>query len=153
MPQITIDTPTGPLTITEEDGAITAVRWDEGALTTGAPTPLLAEAAQQIAAYFNGARQQFDLPLRVAGTQTQRAVCDAIAAIPFGQTRTYGDLARDLGLPAQVVGQGCGGNRIPLLIPCHRVLGAQGLGGFSGGTGIETKVWLLKHEGAAGLLI
>ena len=73
--------------------------------------------------------------------------------IPFGETRTYGDLARDLDTPAQAIGQACGGNPIPLVIPCHRVLAARSLGGFSGGAGIETKVALLKHEGAAGLLI
>jgi methylated-DNA-[protein]-cysteine S-methyltransferase len=152
MVRITIDTPTGPLTITEQDDAITHLRWGAAA-PEGRPTTLLEQAARQVAAYFDGGLQQFDLPLRVDGSQTQRAVCDAIAAIPFGETRTYGDLARALDLPAQVVGQGCGGNPIPLLIPCHRVLGANGLGGFSGGAGIETKVWLLKHEGAAGLLI
>ncbi|MEM6587696.1 MAG: MGMT family protein [Pseudomonadota bacterium] len=66
---------------------------------------------------------------------------------------TYGDIASRVGLPAQAVGAACGGNPIPVIIPCHRVLGADNLGGFSGGVGIETKVWLLRHEGAAGLLI
>ena len=66
---------------------------------------------------------------------------------------TYGDLAKDLATPAQAIGQACGANTIPIIIPCHRVLGANNLGGFSGGTGIEDKVALLRHEGAAGLLI
>ena len=74
-------------------------------------------------------------------------------AIPVGHTRTYGDIARDLGVPPQAVGQACGGNPIAIIIPCHRVLGAGGLGGFSGAGGVETKVALLRHEGAAGLLI
>lgn len=73
--------------------------------------------------------------------------------IPLGETRTYGDIARDLGAPPQPVGNACGSNPIPVIIPCHRVLGAKGLGGFSGAGGVETKVALLKHEGAAGLLI
>ena len=74
-------------------------------------------------------------------------------AIPFGDTLTYGDIARRLGAPAQAVGQACGGNPIPVIIPCHRVLGARSLGGFSAAGGVDTKVWLLRHEGAAGLLI
>jgi methylated-DNA-[protein]-cysteine S-methyltransferase len=152
MAAFALDTPTGSVTVMQEDEAITAVTWGD-AVPGGAPTPLLAEAGRQIAAYFDGRLQQFDLPLRVVGSRSQRVVCKAIAAIPFGETRSYGDLARDLGLPAQVVGQGCGGNPIPLLIPCHRVLAANGLGGFSGGSGIETKIWLLRHEKAGGLLI
>ena len=74
-------------------------------------------------------------------------------SIPFGETLTYGEIAKRLGVPAQAVGQACGGNPIPVIIPCHRVLGATSLGGYSGEGGVETKVWLLRHEGAAGLLI
>lgn len=146
-----IDSPLGRLTLFQTDGAISAVRW--GGLVDAAPTPLLAEAAQQLDAYFAGKLTQFNLPLVVQGSRSQRAVCNAILAIPFGETRTYGALAQELGVSAQAVGQGCGGNPIPLIIPCHRVLGANGLGGFSGGTGIDTKVWLLRHENAGGLLI
>ncbi|WP_372674439.1 methylated-DNA--[protein]-cysteine S-methyltransferase, partial [Aquicoccus sp.] len=106
-----------------------------------------------LAAYFDGSRFSFELPLRVEGSAFQRAVCNAMLAIPPGETRTYGDIARDLEHPAQAVGQACGANPIPVIIPCHRVLAANGLGGFSGGVGVEIKVWLLRHEGAAGLLI
>lgn len=150
MPRLTLDTPTGPLTVTETGGAITAVTWGAGGTDE---TPLLVEARAQLAAYFDGTRNRFELPLRVEGSEFQRAVCDAMLAIPPGETRTYGDIARDLDHPAQAVGQACGGNPIPVIIPCHRVLAAGGLGGYSGGGGIETKVWLLRHEGAAGLLI
>ena len=76
-----------------------------------------------------------------------------MAAIPYGETRTYGALARDLGAPAQAVGQACGANPLPILVPCHRVLGQKGLGGFSAPGGVESKVALLRLEGAAGLLI
>jgi len=76
-----------------------------------------------------------------------------MCAIPFGETRTYGEIAAELDASAQAVGNACGANPIPILIPCHRVLGAASLGGFSGAGGIETKVALLRHEGAAGLLI
>ena len=74
-------------------------------------------------------------------------------AIPLGETRTYGDLAIELGQAPQTVGQACGANPIPVVIPCHRVLSANGLGGFSGAGGVETKVALLRHERAASLLI
>ena len=74
-------------------------------------------------------------------------------AIRFGETRTYGQIARQLGATAQAVGQACGANPIPILIPCHRVIGADGLGGYSGAHGVETKMALLRHEGAAGLLL
>jgi methylated-DNA-[protein]-cysteine S-methyltransferase len=86
-------------------------------------------------------------------TDFQRDVCAVMFAIPFGYTRTYGEIAKNLGVPAQAVGQACGGNPIPIIIPCHRVIGANGLTGFSGEGGVETKVALLRHEGAAGLLI
>lgn len=150
MLSMTVDTPTGPVTLTEQDGAIVRCEWGTGGADHSA---LLDQAAAQLAEYFAGTRQAFDLPLRVNASAFQQQVCAAISAIPFGHTRTYGDLARDLGVTAQAVGQGCGGNPLPILIPCHRVLGASGLGGFSGLGGVETKVWLLRHEGAAGLLI
>jgi methylated-DNA-[protein]-cysteine S-methyltransferase len=150
MPSLTITTPVGPLTLTATDGAITAVSWS-GDGQDG--TDLLLRAKRQLDAYFAGNLTRFDLPLRVAGSDLQRAVCQAMCDIPLGETRTYGDLAKALDAPAQAIGQACGGNPIPVIIPCHRILGANGLGGFSGGTGIETKVALLKHEGAASLLL
>jgi methylated-DNA-[protein]-cysteine S-methyltransferase len=150
MFKLKIDTPTGPVTLTQEDDVITRLEWGgQGRDHTG----LLERAAAQVAAYFEDPAAGFDLPLRVAGSDFQRAVCDAMRAIPVGETRTYGDIAGDLGVPAQAVGQACGGNPIPIIIPCHRVLGASSLGGFSGAGGIETKVALLRHERAAGLLI
>ena len=147
----TLDTPVGPLHVTEEAGAIIRVAWG-GGVARGA-SPVLDRALSQLRAYFDGALVAFDLPLAVAGSDLQRAVCDAMRAIPFGETRTYGDLARALGVPAQAIGQACGGNPIPVIIPCHRVLGATSLGGYSGDGGVETKVALLRLEGAAGLLI
>ena len=151
MNRISFDSPVGRLTLTETAGAITRLDW--GAAAQGEETPLLAEARRQIADYFDGGRRTFDLPLAPAGSDFQRAVCAAMSAIPFGETRTYGEIAHALGASAQAVGNACGGNPIPVLIPCHRVLGATSLGGYSGAGGIETKVSLLRHEGAAGLLI
>lgn len=150
MRSLTVDTPTGAFVLTEEEGAITRATWGRGGSDH---TPLLDRAATQLSEYFRGEREVFDLPLRVGGSVLQRAVCDAIAAIPYGFTRTYGEIARDLGSSAQAVGQCCGGNPIPVIIPCHRVMGARGLTGFSGQGGVETKVALLRLEGAAGLLI
>ena len=114
---------------------------------------VLDEAAAQMSAYDQGRLQNFDLPMAVSGTEFQKDVCRAMSAIPFGYTRTYGEIAKDLGVPAQAIGQACGGNPIAIIIPCHRVMGAKGLTGFSGAGGVETKVALLRHEGAASLLI
>ena len=147
----TVNTPFGDLTMTEQDGAITALDWTRVAHQDG--SDLLDEAAAQLQAYVAGTREVFDLPLRVAGSQFQQDVCRVMSAIPFGYTKTYGEIAKELGVPAQAVGQACGGNPIPVIIPCHRVMGAKGLTGFSGRGGVETKVALLRHEGAASLLI
>ena len=151
MKQASLSTPFGDLTLTEDDGAITALGWGQAAWQDR--SDLLDAALGQLNEYATGARQSFDLPLRVRGSDFQRQVCAAILAIPFGDTRTYGEIAGDLDVPAQAVGRACGGNPIPLIIPCHRVMGAKGLTGFSGAGGVETKVALLRHEGAAGLLI
>lgn len=149
MKAATLQSPLGPLSLTEDAGLITALHWRAHG---GTPTPLLAEALTQLQAYFDRRLTRFDLPL-AWGTGLHEKVRRAMAAIPFGETRTYGDLSRQIGAPAQAVGQACGANPIPIIIPCHRILGAQGLGGFSAKGGVETKVWLLKHEGAASLLI
>ncbi len=146
-----LSTPVGRLTVTSDGTAITALDWRE--TTRQDDRPELRAACDQIEAYFAGQLAEFDLPLAVTGTPFQQEVCAAMQAIPFGETLTYGDIARRLGAPAQAVGQACGGNPIPVIIPCHRVLGARSLGGFSAAGGVETKVWLLRHEGAAGLLI
>ncbi|WP_299929007.1 methylated-DNA--[protein]-cysteine S-methyltransferase [uncultured Pelagimonas sp.] len=151
MVQISFDTPTGYMTVTQVGDAVTRVAWARG--ETGDETEVLRAAKEQIAAYFAHELREFDLPLEVQGSQFQRRVCDAMLAIPFGETRQYGEIAQELQASAQAVGGGCGGNPIPLIIPCHRVLAATGLGGFSGSHGVETKVALLKHEGAASLLI
>lgn len=149
MPELTCQTPVGPLTIREEGGTIVALRWGGDGQEV---TPLLDEAHRQIGEYFAGRRKDFDLPIAFRDG-IQGEVMRALCAIPFGETRTYGDLARELGVPAQAIGQACGGNPVPVIVPCHRILGASGLGGFSAPGGVETKVALLKHEGAASLLI
>ncbi|SMX30263.1 Methylated-DNA--protein-cysteine methyltransferase [Pelagimonas phthalicica] len=151
MAQIYFDTPTGVFSVTQEGDAIVRAGWNS--VQAIESTPLLEEAKAQILAYFAGELEVFDLALKVNGSDFQRQVCEVMSAIPFGETRTYGEIAQEIGAPAQAVGGACGGNPIPLIIPCHRVLSASGLGGFSGTYGVETKVELLKHEGAASLLI
>ncbi len=146
-----IDSPVGPLTLTERDGAIVAVTWARCAEI--ADTTVLMQAVAELRAYFAGELTAFTMTLRVDGSPFQQDVCAAISAIPFGETRTYGEIAKALGQSAQAVGRACGANPIPILIPCHRVMGAKGLTGFSGAGGVETKVALLRHEGAASLLI
>ena len=108
-------------------------------------------AAVALHAWFDDPAAALALPLRACGTPFQRRVWAAISAIPPGQTRSYGELARQLGSAARAVGQACGANPFPLIVPCHRVTSAQGLGGFAhthDGWLLEVKRWLLRHEGA-----
>lgn len=151
MNTTSLKTPIGPLSVTESDGAIVKVGWTwQGEQSS----TLLDRAVAQLNAYFAKEISGFDLPLTVAGSQFQQDVCNEMLKIPLGETRTYGEIAKSLGCPAQPVGNACGGNPIPVIIPCHRVMGAGGkLTGFSGLGGVDTKVTLLIHEGAAGLLI
>lgn len=149
MMQAGMQSPLGPISVTETAGVITALHWHAG---PAPETPLLAEALAQLAAYFDRRLTRFDLPLDY-GSGFAEQVRRAMAAIPYGETRQYGDLAKEIGAPAQAIGQACGANPIPVLIPCHRILAAKGLGGFSAKGGVESKVFLLKLEGAASLLI
>ena len=151
MDQVSLDSPVGVLSVFVRDGAITRLDW--GRVASPGDSVVLADAVAQLGEYFAGTRQVFDLPLAPRGSDFQQAFYAALCAIPYGMTRTYGDLARDLGVSAQAIGQACGANPIPILIPCHRVLAAQGLGGYSGAGGVEAKVALLRLEGAASLLI
>ena len=146
-----LSSPVGPVTLIEGDGGIAALDWDASG---GAPeTPLLRDAIAELEAYFSGDLREFSVPLAPRGTAFQQKFYAALCAIPYGETRTYGELAAALGVSAQAIGQACGANPLAILIPCHRVLGATSLGGFSGRGGVEAKVALLKLEGAAGLLI
>lgn len=108
-----------------------------------------ADACRQILAYVEDPARAIDLPLTIDGSAFQRRVWEAICRIPSGATRTYGQLAAELGSTARAVGQACGDNRLPLAIPCHRVVGARGMGGFAHRTDdsmLSVKRWLLAHE-------
>jgi len=146
MPSLSIPSPIGTLTIDEEDDAIVAIRWADAPRGNG--SPLLAEAARQLAAYFDGRLSRFDLPLAPAGSPFEGRIWSAMQAIPYGETRSYGDLAQTVGSAPRAVGRACGKNPIPIVIPCHRVLAKGGLGGYSGAGGLATKQHLLALEGA-----
>lgn len=159
----TIDSPVGKLLLTAEDAGLTsawfephhvrmlpgAVKWYRAGEAIGPASDVLAAAREQLGAYFAGTRTTFDLPLAAAGTDFQKRVWAALRAIAFGETISYGELARRIGDPAasRAVGLANGRNPIPVIVPCHRVIGAKGeLTGFGGG--LERKRWLLQHEGA-----
>jgi methylated-DNA-[protein]-cysteine S-methyltransferase len=146
MPQISFTTPIGPLALFEADDAIVALDW--GWLPESEESPLLLRARQQLEEYFDGKRKVFDLPLSPHGTEFQRRVWAGLQQIPYGETLSYGQLAEKLGTAPRALGGACGRNPIPVIIPCHRVLAANGgLGGYSGIDGIETKEFLLRLEG------
>lgn len=148
MTQIAFNSPVGPLTIFEEDGAIVAVEWGWPPETDEAPSPLLEQARDQLEEYFDGKRTRFDLPLAPMGTAFQKKVWQALREIGHGSTKSYGELAKDLGTAPRALGGACGRNPIPIIIPCHRVLASdRKLGGYSGLDGIDTKLFLLKLEG------
>ncbi len=156
-----IDTPIGPLTLSAHDGALTGLTFDEH---HPAPPPapddpeppeaaarseaVLRVATVQLDEYFAGSRTTFDLPLRFAGTPFQQSVWEQLQKIPYGETITYGDLARRVGNPNafRAVGTANGHNPVSIIVPCHRVVAAgQRLGGYGGG--LDRKEWLLRHEG------
>lgn len=134
-------------------GGITSGTWERASGGTAADS-ILAEARAQLTGYFSGASTQFDLRLDAQGTPFQTRVWEALRAIPHGQTISYGELARRLGAPKamRAVGAANGRNPIPIIVPCHRVIGARGdLTGFGGG--LERKRWLLAHEGGGELVM
>ena len=149
-PQLSYPSPVGDLTVSEDNGALVALDFGRGMTQTR--TALLDAAVAQLAAYFDGSLTRFDLPLNPHGTAFQKKVWHLMVAIPYGGTRAYADLARDLSSAPRAIGGACGANPIPVIIPCHRVLAAGGkLGGYSGGEGLDTKIALLRLEGALAL--
>ena len=147
VPQLSLHTPVGDLSVSEDNGAIVAIDWGWGRDQT--ETPLLRRAVDQLHEYFDGERALFDLPLAPVGSPYRQRVWKALCAIPSGATRTYGDIARVAGGSARSVGGANGANPIPILIPCHRVVAGAGLGGYSGGDGLPTKRYLLALENRA----
>jgi len=150
-----IDSPIGELRLVEHDGAITAIDFHPFAYADGRPrgdrdddNPVLKECARQLEAYFAGELTEFDLPLNPAGTAWQRQVWEALLGVKWGQTASYGDIAHRLGksnAACRAVGYANGRNPIPIVIPCHRIIGADGtLTGYAGG--LDRKQTLLSLE-------
>jgi methylated-DNA-[protein]-cysteine S-methyltransferase len=144
VPHLSLHTPVGDITVFEEDGAIVSLDW--GWVSNQASSPLLNTASHQLHAYFSGELTTFDLPLAPPGTAYRRGVWEALCSIPYGETRTYQEIATKAGGSARSVGQANGNNPIPLIIPCHRVVATTHMGGYSGGEGLATKRWLLALE-------
>lgn len=142
--------------VTTDTRHITGLSLLPAATRAKAPPPdtLAYLACVQLSGYLDNPRYRFDLPIRLTGSLHQLHVWEAMRAIPPGETRTYGDLAAEVGSNARAVGTACGMNPVPIVVPCHRIVAANGLGGFMGGTGEDTlaiKRWLLAHEGWPGL--
>ena len=146
MADCVIATPLGRLLIREDGGTICAIEFTQDALCPP-HTPLLTEAVRQLNAYFDGTLTDFDLPLRLEGTDFRMRCWQALQTIPFGETISYGEQARRIGQPSAVRAVGGANHRNPvsIVVPCHRVIGADGaLTGYGGG--VDKKAWLLAHE-------
>ena len=138
--------PIGDLTISAADGRIVSLDW--GWAKEQNQVLLLLDAKSQLDDYFDGFRKIFDLPLAPPGTKFQHQIWALMKGIPYSKTMTYGNLAALSRSSARAVGAACGANPIPVIIPCHRVLAANGMGGYSGDGGVGTKIALLRLEGA-----
>jgi methylated-DNA-[protein]-cysteine S-methyltransferase len=154
---LVVATPVGRLELVEAGGALVAIRFDappDGSDAARRGSAVLDDARRQLEEYVAGTRRVFDLPLRPPGTEFQRRVWQAVARLPWGTTTTYGALARDLGLPvgaARAVGAANGANPLPIVVPCHRVVGSDGrLTGYAGG--LARKDALLVLEGVRGIV-
>lgn len=152
--QAILPTPIGGLGIAVAGGRLIGIDFlGPDAASQAACDPLAAGVERQLRAYFADPAAPFELPLEAAGTAFQHRVWRALQAIPPGQTRTYGEIAAELGSSARAVGGACRANPIPVVVPCHRVVAAQGPGGFAGsrtGFNLQIKEWLLRHEAGAG---
>jgi methylated-DNA-[protein]-cysteine S-methyltransferase len=150
MYDVVLEFPKMKVGVTTRDGEVVGIKYLPLSTPSVAPTNLVAgKAKEQLERYRANPDTKFDLPIRIEGDELQRAVWQAMCAIPRGRTRTYGEIARELGTDARTVGQACGDNRLPIVIPCHRVVAADGIGGFGHATSgylIDVKRWLLAHE-------
>lgn len=155
--QACVRAPFGTVGISATDTHVTGIRYlspDVPALAPKRGTVAFL-ACVQLQSYLDNPAFAFDLPMKLTGTRHQLSVWEAMCAIPAGETRTYGELAKSIGSSARAVGGACGANPLPIVVPCHRVVGANGsLGGFMGarqeGFELSIKRWLLAHEGARG---
>lgn len=147
---IDLPAPVKVISLVSDGQRITGVHLKKRLKPTAESVPVLDRAVEQFSEYMAGKRQRFDLPLGFVGTPFQEKVWKALIRIPFGKQKTYGEIAREVGSPlaSRAVGGAVGSNPLAVFIPCHRVVGSNGLGGFSGG-GLPVKRWLLAKESLA----
>jgi methylated-DNA-[protein]-cysteine S-methyltransferase len=156
MSTLIINSPVGALLLCSDGQAITQLSWldKKAPRPTDDPDPVCRLAATELQAYFAGSLRNFTISVSLGGSKLQRGVWNAMVKIPFGAVLTYGDVAHALGAGPQAVGAACGQNPVPIIVPCHRIVGGGGkLTGFSGGNGVETKAFLLDLESGQGRLI
>ena len=150
MYDVVVEFPRMKVAVVTRGDRVAEIRYlPPGARAVSPRTALGEKAARQLEAYRAHPDARFDLPLLIEGTPFQRRLWAALGEIPRGRTLTYGELARRLDSEPRAVGQACGDNRLPIVIPCHRVIAANGIGGFAHATGgylLEAKRWLLAHE-------
>ena len=149
MEQLVLDTPIGKVSFLTNDQFIHQVDLYTEEADSQPVDQLTETIAQQVSDYFSGTRQSFDLPIKVSGSEFRQKVWHALTKIPYGKTLTYGQLASQLSSSARAIGGACRHIPTPLIVPCHRIVAAQGIGGFSGaveGARVNTKQWLLNWE-------
>lgn len=147
MAQQILKSPIGPILLRADGDRLDMIQIDGDAGEIGEECAVLTETAAQLSAWFAGKLTRFDLPLAAPATLRGAAHREAIAAIPYGETMSYGALARMIGSSPRAIGQACRRNPFPIVVPCHRVIAAGGaIGYYSGGKGITTKLWLLELE-------
>jgi len=145
MAQLSFHSPVGDITISDEDNILVSLDWGWSPFST--KTPFLESIKQRLDHYFNGENPDIDIPLKLCGTPFQKSIWQEMLKIPYGETMTYGEIAGNIGSHPRAVGTACGLNPIPIIVPCHRIIGKTGkLTGYSGGDGIETKKFLIELE-------
>jgi methylated-DNA-[protein]-cysteine S-methyltransferase len=145
MPELTVNSPLGPLTLIEADGAIIELDWRRAVKEE--PSKFLKTGKDELEGYFSAELKTFSLPVNPKGTAFQKQVWEQMVKIPYGQVLTYGNVAKTLSSSPRAVGTACGRNPIPIIIPCHRFMGANGkLTGYTGAGGTKTKSFLLDLE-------
>lgn len=150
---LVMESPIGRLGARLQDGAVTALEYTAaGAGLKRGETPAARRLEHELAAWFRDPRAGFSFDVTLSGTAFQLKVWEALQSIACGETRTYGELARELGSGARAVGNACRRNPVPIIVPCHRVVSAAGIGGYAGATGgavLDRKRWLIVHEAAS----
>jgi methylated-DNA-[protein]-cysteine S-methyltransferase len=148
-----VKTPVGAIGVVTAEGKLRGIDFLSNASSEKRATdPVAQKVVEQLSAYFDHSGSTFKLPLELEGTEFQKAVWEQLGKIPPGRVRTYGDIARFLNSSPRAVGNACRANPIPIIVPCHRVVSAQGIGGYGGktrGSRLEQKRWLLGHEGVS----